>query len=278
MSQLSATIAKTAKFFVRNRALLLGIVAWPMVLTAIMALTELATVPASDKPIAMAYLTVCMVTFALMLACIMSFPSSIARDREIGLLVKLRSMPMNAGVDTLGRLIAYLAFAAVVAVLVALVGLGLGARFGGSILVYFESAGFLLMAVVAAVGIGLIMGSFIKSVQGTAFLGLAVTLCLSFTSGIFVPYSQLIAPLQAFSRTLPISSAAASVNYLLLGESAVGYNPITLSQIMTGVVVSLLLLAIGLYIYHKTSWSLSKTRPSRLRTRRELRKLHRRAV
>lgn len=270
MSQLSATIIKTGKFFVRNRPLLLGIVLWPMVLTAIMAITELASIPASDKSIAMAYLTVSMVTFALMLACIMSFPSSIARDREIGLLVKLRSMPMSAGIDTLGRLLAYLAFAIVVAGLVALVGLGLGARFDGNILAYVESAAFLMMAIVAASGIGLIMGSVIKSVQGTAFLGLAVTLALSFTSGIFVPYSQLIAPLQTFSRMFPVSSAASSVIYLLLGESIMGYNPITVSQVASNVVISFILLTVGLLLYHATSWRLTRQRVSNLRDKRRL--------
>jgi ABC-2 type transport system permease protein len=255
MSQLTATFMKTSKFFVRNRALLLGIVAWPMALTVIIASTELATISASDKPLALGYLTISMVVFALMLACIMNLPSSIARDREIGLLVKLRSMPIRPGIDTLGRLLAYLAFAVVVAVLVTLVGLGLGAQFNGGITAYLESVGFLLMAVVAAAGIGLILGSLIKSVQGTAFLGLAVTLALAFTSGILVPYSELSGALQAFSRVFPISSAASSVGYLLLGQVAVGYDPLTLGQIVTAGAVALVLLAIGLVLYHRTSWA-----------------------
>jgi ABC-type polysaccharide/polyol phosphate export permease len=110
------------------------------------------------------------------------------------------------------------------------------------------------MAVVAAAGIGLILGSFIKSVQGTAFLGLAATLALAFTSGIFVPYSNLSAPLQAFSRAFPISSATSSVGALLLGPDVAGYNPLTLDQIASGVVVAFVLLGIGLVLYHRTSW------------------------
>lgn len=108
MSQLIATFMKTLKFFVRNRALLLGIVAWPLALTVLMAYTELTSVPASDMPLALGALTIAMVAFALMLACIMNLPASIARDREIGLLVKLKSMPINPMIDTLGRLLAYL--------------------------------------------------------------------------------------------------------------------------------------------------------------------------
>jgi ABC-2 type transport system permease protein len=254
MSQLTATFMKTAKFFVRNRALLLGIVAWPIALMVIMAYTELASISASEMPLALGFLTISMMVFSLMLACIMNFPSSIARDREIGLLVKLRSMPIRPGIDTLGRLLAYLAFAAVVSVLVSLVGLGLGAQFSGGITADIEAVVFLLMAVVAAAGIGLILGSFIKSVQGTAFLGLAVTLALAFTSGILVPYSNLSGSLQEFSRVFPISSAASSVGYLLLGQDAVGYDPLTLGQITTGGVVALVLLAIGLVLYHRTSW------------------------
>ena len=255
MSQLTATFVKTLKFFVRSRALLLGIVAWPLALTALMAYTELAAVPASEKPLALGALTIAMVAFSLMLACIMNLPGSIARDREIGLLAKLRSMPINPGIDTLGRLLAYLVFALVVSGLVTLVGLGLGAQFSINVITGLETVGFLLIAVVAAVGIGLILGSLIKSVQGSAFLGLAVVLILAFISGIFVPYSQLPAALQTFSRAFPISSATSSVSYLLLGHDVIGYNPVTLGQTVTGVAVALALLAIGLVLYHMTSWS-----------------------
>jgi ABC-2 type transport system permease protein len=262
MSQLTATFMKTATFFVRNRALLLGIVVWPMALMVLMASTELGSVSSSDMPLALGGLTISMVGFALMLACIMNLPGSIARDREIGLLVKLRSMPISPGIDTLGRLLAYLVFAVVVAGLVTLLGLGLGARFSGGVTADLEAVGFLLMAVVAAAGCGLILGSLIKSVQGIAFFGLAVALILAFVSGIFVPYSQLSSPLQAFSRAFPISSATASVSYLLLGQDVAGYDPLTLGQIATGVAVSLVLLVIGLVLYHRTSWRQVSGTPS----------------
>ena len=254
MTQVGATFVKTMKFFMRNRALLLGIVLWPMALLALMSYTELGSVPSEQLPLANGVLTIAMVVFALMLACIMNLPGSIARDREIGLLVKLRSMPIRPTLDTLGRLLAYLVFAVLVAALVSLVGLGLGARFGGDLPAYLASAGFLLLAVVAAAGIGLILGSFIKNVQGVAFLGLAVTLVFAFISGIFVPYSQLSDPLQAFSRAFPISSASASVTYLLLGQDAAGYNPITPGQILTGIAVAVALLTLGIALYHRTSW------------------------
>jgi ABC-2 type transport system permease protein len=254
MSQLKATFMKTAKFFIRNRALLLGIVAWPIVLMVIMAYTELTAVPASEMPLALGALTISMATFALMLACIMNLPGSIARDREIGLLVKLRSMPIKPEIDTLGRLLAYLLFAFVVVGLVTLVGFGLGARFSGGFTSYLEAVGFLLMAVVAAVGIGLILGSFIKSVQAIAFIGLALVLILAFVSGIFVPYSSLSAPLQAFSRAFPISMATSSVCYLLLGQDVAGYNPFTLNQIAVAGVFAFALFVIGLVVYHRTNW------------------------
>jgi ABC-2 type transport system permease protein len=254
MSQVRATFVKTIKSLVRNRAVLLGIVAWPMALTAIMASTALATISASVMPLAVGALTIDMVVFALMLAGIMNFPASIARDREIGLLVKLRSMPISAGLDTLGRVLAYLLFAVGIAGGVTLVGLGLGAQFSGSVTAYLEAVGFLLMGLVAAVGIGLILGSLIQSVQGTAFIGLAITIGLAFTSGIFVPYSSLSGGLQAFSRAFPISSATASVGYLLLGPDVAGYNPLTAGQIAVGVAGALALLGIGLVLYYRTSW------------------------
>jgi ABC-2 type transport system permease protein len=148
----------------------------------------------------------------------------------------------------------YLVFALVVAGLVTLVGLGLGAHFNGDITTYLAAVGFLLMAVVAAAGIGLILAAFINSVQGAAFIGLALVLILAFVSGIFVPYSSLSAPLQVFSRVFPISSATSSVCYLLLGQDVAGYNPITLSQMATTGVLALALLVIGLVLYHRTNW------------------------
>jgi ABC-2 type transport system permease protein len=254
MSQLTATLIKTLKFFIRNRALLLGIVIWPMVLLVLIVYTELSAVSATQMSLAVGDVTISMVGFALMLACIMNLPGSIARDREIGLLVKLRSMPVSPWIDTFGRLLAYLVFAIVVAGLVTLVGLGLGARFGGDVVAGAEVVGFLVMAVVGAAGIGLILGSLIKSVQGVAFFGLALALIFAFVSGIFVPYSQLSAPLQSFSQAFPVSSATSSIAYLLLGQDVAGYNPLMPGQIATTTVVALVLLAIGLVVYHRTNW------------------------
>lgn len=263
MSQLTATFIKTVKFFMRNRALLLGIVAWPILLTVIMSFTELASIPASEMPLAEGALTVTMIFFALMLACIMNLPSSIARDREIGLLVKLRSMPIRPGIDTLGRLLAYLVFAFVVSGLVTLVGLGLGARFSVDPTSITESVGFLVVGIVAAAGIGLILGSFVKTLQGTAFLGLAITLSLAFVSGILVPYDTLSAPLQTFSRYFPISSASTSVGYLLLGQDVAGYNPLTTVQISVTIVLAAALLLVGVALYHRTTWNLNAVRGGR---------------
>lgn len=263
MSQLSATFMKTVRFFARNRALLLGIVAWPLVLTAIMATTELSALSAAERPLAIGDLTIAMVMFAVMLACIMNLPAGIARDREIGLLVKLRSMPVRPWIDTLGRLLAYLVFAFAVSGLVILLGVGLGARFGGGPAEVLESICFLTMAIAAAAGIGLLLGSFVKSVQGNAFIGLAASVVLAYLSGIWIPYNELSASLQSFSRVFPISSAASSMFYLLLGQDVAGYNPLTASQIGTGAALSLALLATGILVYHSTIWRQDSVRTGR---------------
>lgn len=271
MSQLAATFMKTMRFFVRSRALLLGIALWPMALLILMNFTELGAIPASEMSLAQGDLTIAMVSFAVMLACVMNLPGSIARDREIGLLVKLRSMPISPVVDTAGRLLAYLLFAVLVAGGITLVGLGLGARFTVGPAEAVESAGYLLMMVVAASGIGLVLGSLIRSVQGTAFFGLAVSLIFAFVSGIFVPYDQLPTLLQSFSRAFPISSATASVSYLTLGQEVTGYDPLTFVQTATGVAFAAALLAIGLVLYYETSWRPTSGSPrQRLRPRRRL--------
>jgi ABC-2 type transport system permease protein len=254
MIQVFGTFTKTFKCFTRIRAVAIFTVLMPMFLLLITGVSLTASVSASDMPIAKGVLTISMVAFSLMLAGILNLAGSITRDRETGLLTKLKSMPINPWRDFLGRIMAASLLTLVAAILILAVGLAYGARFSGTTINYLEAIGFLLLAIMAAAGIGLVIGSYTKLVLATFFTGLAITLFTAFVGGIFIPYESLPASLQAFARVYPISSAASSSVYLLLGQSAAGYDPITSGQVISTLLISIGFLAVGVFIYSTQAW------------------------
>ena len=254
MKQIYASFTKTLKQFFRVRSVLFWSVAWPVLLLVLINTASLNNVAAADLPVARAYITISMIVFALMMSGMSNLAGSIARDRETGLLVKLRSMPVSPWSDFAGRFLAMVAFAGLVTFIIVQVGSGIGAPFGGGSTGELEAAAFLALAIIACGGIGLIIGSVVKNTQGAITTGSALAVITSFISGIFVPYDALPSFLQSFARIYPISSAGASASYALLGADVTGYNPLTTAQIATTVVLSLALIGVGTYLYSKGSW------------------------
>ena len=254
MRQIFATFAKTLKQFFRVRAVLFWTVAWPVLLLLLINTASLKNVAAEDLPLARASITISMIVFALMMSGMSNLAGSIARDRETGLLVKLKSMPVSPWSDFAGRFLAMVAFAALVTFIIVQVGTGIGATFAGGTSGELEAAAFLLLAILAAGGIGLIIGSLVKNVQGAVTTGSALAVITSFVSGIFVPYESLPSFLQTFARMYPISSAGSSASFALLGEKVTGYDPMTGLQISLTIVFSLSLIVIGTVLYSRGSW------------------------
>ncbi|MGD0857362.1 MAG: ABC transporter permease [Dehalococcoidia bacterium] len=253
MSQITATFNKTIKGFLRNRAVLFWTIAWPIILLIILSFTVLNNVPADIMPLAKGGVTVSMVFFALTLAGMSNLASDIARDRESGLLAKLKSMPISPARDFLGRILALIIFALIAVALVTATGLAIGARFNISI-ESLQAVGFLLLAICASAGVGLIIGSLGKTAQGVVFTGVGISVVAAFLSGLFISYSSLPDVLKAFGRIYPVSSAGASTTYLLLGEAVAGYNPFTAGQLITMVALSLAFLGAGIFLYSRMSW------------------------
>ncbi len=254
MRQVVGSFRKTITCFMRIRAVSFFTVLMPVFLLLITGVSLSASVSAEDMPLAKGALTVSMVAFSLMLAGILNLAGSITRDRETGLLTKLRSMPVRPWHDFIGRIMAVGLLALAATVLIVAVGVAYGARFSGGAGADIEAVGFLLLAVCAAAGIGLIIGSYSRLVLATFFTGLAVTLVTAFISGIFIPYESLPAALQTFARLYPISSAAASSVYLTLGEKAAGYDPVVTGQVLSTVLIALGFLAAGVIIYSRRAW------------------------
>lgn len=156
--------------------------------------------------------------------------------------------------------LAFLAFSLVAAGMVLLVRLLLGARLSATWISVLQCFGFLLLAVLAASGIGLIIGTLVRGEQAALYTGIGLALVTGFTSGIFTLYSQLTPALQHLSRIYPIASANSSLIYLLVGEAAAGYNPTEPVQVIITAATSVTLFAVGLTTYSKYAGGINKCR------------------
>ena len=162
-------------------------------------------------------------------------------------------MPVSAGLDFCGRLMALIAFSLFAVAVVTVIGVIAGARFNAADGL-LPAIGFLLLVVASSAGIGLAIGSLVHSVQGAIFTGVGISVLTGFVSGLFIPYSSLPEALKAFARIYPIASGSSSASYFLLGETITGYNPVTPIQVITTVVLSLVLLGAGIFLYSRVSW------------------------
>ena len=254
MIQVLCTFTKTFKCFLRIRAVSIFTVIFPMFLLLITVVSLNKSISASDLPSAKGVLTISMIAFSLMLDGIHNLAGSISRDRETGVLTKLKSMPIRPWQDFLGRIMAVGLLSLVAAVFLVVVGIAIGARFSGNITNYVEAFGFLQLAIISAASIGLIIGTYAKLVLAAFFTGLGIALGTAFVSGIFISYDILPSYFRGFAHIYPISSATSSSIYLLLGKSAAGYNPLTAGQIISTILISVGLLAAGVFVYTKQGW------------------------
>lgn len=255
MGQIMGTAEKYLKESLRDKAAIFWTIAFPIFWLIMSCYVFVKGVPEEVIPLVRGSSTICIAIFAIMVATIVGLPSSIASDRERGLLSKLLSMPIKPWRDSLGRLLGKLAFSALAVGLVFAVGCGCGARFHSTSLGVPESVGFFLLALIASVGIGLIIGTFIKREYGVTMTGVGIVVGTAAMSGLFLPYFLLPSALQAFSRAYPLSSCNSSVIFLLTGgQKAAGYNPLTTGHIALTIVLSIALFIIGLALYGRVCW------------------------
>jgi len=142
------------------------------------------------------------------------------------------------------------------AALVIVTGIAVGARFTGAGVEIPQAVGFVFLVICASAGVGLIIGTLIKHLQGAIMTGVGIAVVTSAISGLFAPYQNLPVPLQIFSRVYPISSAQASIVHLLAGPDMVAYNPLTSGQIALTIALSFALLLAGTVLYSRLGWKL----------------------
>ena len=256
MRQISAAYIKTVKELLREKSALFWTIAWPIIWVIIGSFSFTGSAPQGVIPYIKGSIAVSMMVFALMIAGMSNLPASIAGDRANGLLSKLISMPIKPYKDFSGRISAVVTISLLAAALVIVVGIAVGARFTGAGVEILQAIGFILLVICASAGVGLIVGTLIKNLQGAIMTGVGIAVITSAISGLFAPYEVLPVPLQVFSRVYPISSAQASIVHLLAGPDMVAYNPLTSGQITLTIALSITLLLVGTVLYTRLGWKL----------------------
>jgi ABC-2 type transport system permease protein len=256
LSQISAAYNKALKELLREKAALFWTIAWPIIWVIIGCFSFTGGAPQEVVPYIKGSIAISMTVFALMIAGMSNLPASIAGDRANGLLAKLISMPIKPYKDFIGRISAVVTLSLLAAALVIVVGIALGARFAGTGVQIPQAIGFVFLVICASAGVGLIAGTLIKNLQGAIMTGVGIAVVTSALSGLFAPYEFLPVPLQTFARVYPISSAQASIAYLLAGPDMVAYNPLTSGQVTLTIALSITLLLAGTVLYSRLGWKL----------------------
>ena len=256
MRQISAAYNKAVKELLRDKSALFWTIAWPIIWVLIGSFSFTSSAPQEVISYIKGSIAISMMVFALMIAGMSNLPASIAGDRANGLLAKLISMPIKPYKDFIGRVSAVVTLSLLAAALVIVIGIAVGARFTGAGVEIPQAVGFVFLVICASAGVGLIIGTLIKNLQGAIMTGVGIAVITSAISGLFAPYEVLPVPLQIFSRVYPISSAQASIVHLLAGPDMVAYNPLTSGQIALTIALSFALLLAGTALYSRLGWKL----------------------
>jgi len=238
MNQVSAAFIKGLKDNITNKIALFWVIAWPLIWLFLGFYVFLRQVPAQYLEQARTQNTVSMISFAIVIAGMSSLTANIGEDRQRGLFLKLKTMPIQPWKDSAGRILAILVFCFVAIAVILAVGLILGARFDITLIKALQSLGLFILSILAASGVGLMLGSIIKNLQGAIMTGVGI--------------SVLPAALQYFSRFWPISAINNSIIYILTGSFA--YNPLTVVNIIYAAAISLVFFAAGIIVYTRFCW------------------------
>jgi ABC-2 type transport system permease protein len=256
LRQVSAAYKKALKELVREKAALFWTIAWPIIWVIIGSFSFTGGAPQEVIPYIKGSITISMMVFALMIAGMSNLPASIAADRANGLLSKLISMAIKPYKDFIGRISAVITLSLLAAAPVTATGIAVGARFTGTGVEILQAVGFVFVVICASAGVGLVVGTLIKNLQGAIMTGVGIAVITSAISGLYAPYEVLPVPLQTFARVYPISSAQASIVRLLAGPDMVAYNPLTSGQVTLTIAVSFTLLVVGTVLYSRLGWKL----------------------
>lgn len=143
----------------------------------------------ADVPGAAAHMLANYIAFGCVAPGLFGIGVTVALDRDRGLFELKRALPMPAGTYLAAKLVTAMVFAAVVSLLLML----LGATVGKVVLGVAQWAGLFILAILGVIpfsGIGLAVGALVKGQAAPAVLNL-IYVPMSFLSGLWMPLSVL---------------------------------------------------------------------------------------
>jgi ABC-type polysaccharide/polyol phosphate export permease len=241
------------RIFLRDKAIIGSSILTPIFFLLVLPMVLFQDIPTEYMPGFRGYLTIAMVALLVMATAMSNLPGSIASDRDHDLYVKLSSMPVNPLYECMGRVATVFIFSGLGSMVLIVLGLTLGAEFSVVAINMLTIIGIASIYTLFAVGIGLIIASFVKSESAAAHVGVALVLIFYFI-GIAFPYNDLPELLQPIVRINPICIGTNMIAVLAIGEDFVGYNPFNYIDVTMMLTLTGLLFIVGLYIYGKYCW------------------------
>jgi ABC-2 type transport system permease protein len=203
----------------RSPAFAVPVVLFPLMFYALIGLVLGPHGPGAD-PVAARYILARYIAFGCVAPGLFGVGMTIALDRDRGLLELKRALPMPAGVYLMAKLVTAMLFAAVVSLLLMLIG----ATVGRVVLEIAHGVGLLILAVLGVIpfcGLGLMVGAAVKGQAAPAVLNL-IYVPMSFLSGLWVPLSILPHALAQLAPVWPAYHLAKLTSFVL-GEGDSGF-------------------------------------------------------
>lgn len=204
---------------IRSPAFAVPVVLFPLMFYALFGLVLGPHGPGADPAVAR-HILATYVAFGCVAPGLFGIGVTIALDRDKGLLELKRALPMPAGVYLVAKLLTAMLFAAVVSLLLMLIGVTVGRV----VLEIAHWAALLILAVLGVIpfcGLGLMVGAAVKGQAAPAVLNL-IYVPMSFLSGLWVPLSVLPHVLAQLAPVWPAYHLARLTSFVL-GEGDSGF-------------------------------------------------------
>jgi|SRR5690625_1353725 len=140
--------------------------------------------------------------------------TGITSDLDKGIVDRFRSLPIHRSSVLIGRSIASLLHSSIGIVVMALTGLAIGWRIRNSLLEAALAFALVLVFGFAMIWLGILVGSWLRTVEAVNGFMFALLFPLTFLSNAFVPTAPMPAWLRALAEWNPISSLVQAMRVL----------------------------------------------------------------
>ncbi len=172
---------------------------------------------------------------------------SVIWDREFGFLKEIMVAPVDRLSIALGRVAGGMTTSVIQAILILIITLFLGLTIN-SALTLFVALGIMFLTSATFVGLGLIISSFIKDLQGFGGVIGLILMPLLLLSGAFYPVSNLPLAVRVVSYIDPLTYGVDALRSVLVGTSSL---PLTIDLVVL-LTLSVSFVLIGTYLFKRS--------------------------